>query len=65
LASARASSNATEIVLPQGLANVVAGVGGLSASVEAAGGRETSEPQFTSHFSGNHFLAPADWATNL
>jgi subtilase family serine protease len=57
-------SNATEIALPRGLANVVAGVGGLSgfrpkpqAVVKRPG------PQFTSQFSGNHFLAPGDWAT--
>ena len=57
-------SNATEIALPLGLANVVAGVGGLSgfrpkpqAVVKRPG------PQFTSQFSGNHFLAPGDWAT--
>jgi subtilase family serine protease len=57
-------SNATEIAIPRGLANVVAGVGGLS------GFRPKPQtivkhvnPQFTSQFSGNHFLAPGDWAT--
>jgi subtilase family serine protease len=57
-------SNATEIAIPQGLANVVAGVGGLS------GFRPKPQtivkhvnPQFTSQFSGNHFLTSGDWAT--
>jgi len=57
-------SNATEIALPQGLGNVVAGVGGLSGFRPKP--RTTVkhlDPQFTSQFSGNHFLAPGDWAT--
>jgi hypothetical protein len=57
-------SNATEIALPRGLANVVAGVGGLSGfrpKPQAVAKR--LDPQFTSQFSGNYFLAPVDWAT--
>jgi subtilase family serine protease len=57
-------SNATEIAVPQGLANVVAGVGGLSGfRLKPQAVVKHPDPQFTSHFSGNHFLAPADWAT--
>jgi subtilase family serine protease len=57
-------SNATEIALPRALAGVVAGVGGLSGfrpNPQAVVKR--LDPQFTSQFSGNHFLAPGDWAT--
>ena len=57
-------SNATEIALPRGLVDVVAGVGGLSGfrpRPQAVVRR--LDPQFTSQFSGNHFLAPGDWAT--
>jgi subtilase family serine protease len=57
-------SNATEIALPRGLANVVAGVGGLSGfRPKPQAVVKRLDPQFTSHFSGNHFLAPGDWAT--
>ena len=57
-------SNATEIVIPQGLANVVAGVGGLSGfRPKPRAAVKHPDPQFTSQFSGNHFLAPGDWAT--
>jgi subtilase family serine protease len=57
-------SNATEISIPQGLANVVAGVGGLSGfRPKPQAVVKRLDPQFTSQFSGNHFLAPGDWAT--
>jgi subtilase family serine protease len=57
-------SNATEIALPRGLANVVAGVGGLSGfRPKPQTVVKRLDPQFTSQFSGNHFLAPDDWAT--
>ena len=57
-------SNATEIAIPQGLANVVAGVGGLSGfRPKPRAAVKRLDPQFTSQFSGNHFLAPGDWAT--
>jgi subtilase family serine protease len=57
-------SNATEVALPQGLANVVAGVGGLSGfRPKPRAVVKRLDPQFTSQFSGNHFLAPGDWAT--
>jgi len=57
-------SNATEIAIPQGLANVVAGVGGLSGfRPKPRAVVKHPDPQFTSQFSGNHFLAPGDWAT--
>jgi subtilase family serine protease len=57
-------SNATEIAVPQGLANVVAGVGGLSGfRPKPRAVVKHPDPQFTSQFSGNHFLAPGDWAT--
>ena len=56
--------NDREISIPQGLAGVVTGIGGLSGfrpRPQAAVKR--LDPQFTSQFSGNHFLAPGDWAT--
>jgi subtilase family serine protease len=57
-------SNATEISIPHGLANVVAGVGGLSGfRPKPRAVVKRLDPQFTSQFSGNHFLAPGDWAT--
>jgi subtilase family serine protease len=57
-------SNAKEIAIPQGLANVVAGVGGLSGfRPKPRAVVKHPDPQFTSQFSGNHFLAPGDWAT--
>jgi len=57
-------SNATEISIPQGLANVVAAVGGLSGfRPKPQAVVKRLNPQFTSQFSGNHFLAPGDWAT--
>ena len=57
-------SNATEIALPRGLANVVAGVGGLSGlRPKPRAVVKHLDPQFTSQFSGNHFLSPGDWAT--
>jgi subtilase family serine protease len=57
-------SNATEIAIPEGLANVVAGVGGLSGfRPKPRAAVKHLDPQFTSQFSGNHFLAPGDWAT--
>ncbi len=57
-------SNARQIAIPQGLANVVAGVGGLSGfRLKPRAAVKRLDPQFTSQYSGNHFLAPADWAT--
>jgi subtilase family serine protease len=57
-------SNATEIALPRGLANVVAGVGGLSGfRPKPQAVVKRLDPQFTSQFSGNHFLASGDRAT--
>ncbi len=57
-------SNAREIAIPQGLTNVVAGVGGLSGfRPKPRAAVKHPHPQFTSQFSGNHFLAPGDWAT--
>jgi len=57
-------SNATEISIPQGLVNVVVGVGGLSGfRPKPQAVVKRLDPQFTSQFSGNHFLTPDDWAT--
>ena len=57
-------SNATEIAIPRGLANVVAGIGGLSGfRPKPQAIVKHLNPQFTSQFSGNHFLSPGDWAT--
>jgi len=57
-------SNATEIALPRGLASVVAGIGGLGGfRPKPQAVVKRLDPQFTSQFSGNHFLTPGDWAT--
>jgi subtilase family serine protease len=57
-------SNTTEIAIPHGLASVVAGVGGLSGfRLKPRAVVKHLDPQFTSQFSGNHFLTPGDWAT--
>ena len=54
-------SNAREIALPQGLADVLAGVGGMSGfRPKPRAVVKHLDPQFTSQFSGNHFLR---WAT--
>jgi len=57
-------SNAKEISIPQGLAGVVAEIGGLSGfRPRPQAVVKRLDPQFTSRFSGNHFLTPGDWAT--
>jgi subtilase family serine protease len=61
-------SNATEISIPKGLANVVASVDGLSGFRPKPRARvrrlaPESTPEFSSSLTGNHFLTPGDWAT--
>lgn len=55
-------ANATDPVLPGVLASVVVAIRGLHDFKPRAHGVKL-RPQFTSHLSGNHFLAPDDFAT--
>ncbi len=55
-------ANALEASLPGAFANVVAGVRGLD-SFRPRPRAIPVKPNFTSHVSGNHFVAPADFAT--
>jgi hypothetical protein len=55
--------NTTEIAIPKALAGVVSGVRGLSGFRPKPHAVRRAKPEFTSSVSGNHFLAPGDWAT--
>ena len=55
-------ANITEIALPKALSGVVGYVSGLN-GIRPKGHLKRANPEFTSHSSGNHFLAPGDWAT--
>jgi pseudomonalisin len=59
-------ANSSEPKLPWPLANVVTGIRGLNdfrPRARGGVGRSAPRPQFTSNISGNHFLAPDDFAT--
>jgi len=55
-------ANALEASLPGAIASAVAGVRGLD-NFRPRPRAVPVKPNFTSHVSGNHFLAPADFAT--
>ena len=57
-------ANASELSLPAAFANVVLGVRGLNGFKPKTRAHTTApSPKFTSSTSGNHFLAPNDFAT--
>jgi len=56
-------ANATELSVPQALSGVVLGVRGLDNFRPRPRARVAVRPNFTSHVSGNHFVAPVDFAT--
>ncbi len=55
-------ANAIEISVPQAISGMVLGVRGLDTFRPQPRAR-VARPNFTSHQSGNHFLAPGDFAT--
>ena len=55
-------ANATEISVPQAISGMVLGFRGLETFRPQPRAR-VARPHFTSHQSGNHFLAPGDFAT--
>jgi hypothetical protein len=56
-------ANSSDPVLPRALEGVVSGIGGLSDfHPKPHGIRSSSKPRFTSNLSGNHFVAPGDFA---
>jgi hypothetical protein len=56
-------SNATDISIPKAFSGVVINVRGLSSFRPKPHAIKRAKPDFTSSASGNHFLAPGDWAT--
>jgi subtilase family serine protease len=56
-------ANATELSVPQALSGVVLGFRGLESFRPRPRARVAVKPNFTSHQTGNHFVAPADFAT--
>ena len=56
-------ANSSDPILPRALEGVVSGIRGLSDFHPRPHGiRRSSQPQFTSSISGNHFMAPGDFA---
>ena len=55
-------ANATEISVPQAISGMVLGVRGLE-NFRPRPRARVARPNFTSHQTGNHFLAPGDFAT--
>jgi len=55
-------ANATEVSVPQALSSVVLSVRGLD-TFRPRPRTQPANANFTSHISGNHFLAPGDFAT--
>ena len=55
-------ANATEISVPQAISGMVLGVRGLDTFRPRPRAR-VARPNFTSHVSGSHFVAPGDFAT--
>ncbi len=55
-------ANATEISVPQAISGMVLGVRGLETFRPRPRAR-VARPNFTSHVSGSHFVAPGDFAT--
>ena len=56
-------ANAVEISVPQAISGMVLGVRGLENFRPRPRVRVAVRPNFTSHQSGNHYLAPGDFAT--
>ncbi len=56
-------ANATELKIPAALSGMVTHVGGLSSFRPKPHAIKRANPDFTSQLSGNHYLAPGDWAT--
>ena len=56
-------ANATEISVPEALSGVVLGFRGFENFRPRPRARVAVRPNFTSHQSGNHFVAPGDFAT--
>lgn len=56
-------ANATEISVPEALSGVVLAVRGLENFRPRPRVKVEARPNFTSHQSGNHFVAPQDFAT--
>jgi len=56
-------ANSSDPVLPRALEGLVSGIRGLSDfRPRPHGVRRSSQPMFTSNLSGNHFMAPGDFA---
>jgi hypothetical protein len=56
-------ANSSDPILPRALEGVVSGIRGLSDFHPRPHGiRSSSQPRFTSSISGNHFIAPGDFA---
>lgn len=55
-------ANATEVYIPQALSSTVLSVGGLD-DFRPRPRVHVARPNFTSHLTGNHFVAPGDFAT--
>ncbi len=55
-------ANAIEISVPRALSGIVLGVRGLD-NFRPKPRAHVAKPNFTSHVSGNHFIAPGDFAT--
>ena len=56
-------ANATELSVPGALSSIVLGFRGFDSFRPRPRARVAVRPNFTSHQSGNHFVAPADFAT--
>ncbi len=56
-------ANATEVYIPQAISGMVLGVRGFENFRPRPRARVAVKPNFTSHQTGNHFIAPADFAT--
>jgi subtilase family serine protease len=56
-------ANATELYVPQALSGMVVGLRGFDNFRPRPRARVAVRPNFTSHQSGNHFVAPGDFAT--
>jgi subtilase family serine protease len=56
-------SNTTEISIPQALSGVVINVRGLNGFRPKPHAAKRAQPDFTSSTTGDHYLAPGDWAT--
>jgi subtilase family serine protease len=56
-------ANATELYVPQALSGMVLGLRGFDNFRPRPRARVAVKPNFTSHQTGNHFIAPGDFAT--